>query len=129
MSECDCNGSFRSAEDYRDHLPCPGVKQKANSPIRKRLLEALETAVYQAVEKEALWGLQVERDGLRAICVELRAERDYAQKYVVVRVRGDDGEMVVVRSPVGTNYETPAALLTALAAAEAAWKIAQEIPF
>jgi hypothetical protein len=25
MDQCKCGGFFRTAEDYRDHLPCPGT--------------------------------------------------------------------------------------------------------
>lgn len=37
MSECNCNEKFRTAEDYRDHLPCMNYSQMvsqtaANSP-------------------------------------------------------------------------------------------------
>jgi hypothetical protein len=28
MSECTCGEKFRDAEDFRDHLPCPGSKEK-----------------------------------------------------------------------------------------------------
>lgn len=42
MKECTCNGSFRGAEDYRDHLPCEGSREVVAE--REAIIKLLRSA-------------------------------------------------------------------------------------
>lgn len=50
MSECICQSSFRTAEDYRDHLPCnKPMTQREEELLRK--VERLEHEVMKLCQE------------------------------------------------------------------------------
>lgn len=72
MAECNCNNKFRSAENYRDHLPCPpkGDKLDKSFILQREFMDLLvehdklpeypvdlTTKPGQRLVKETVWNL------------------------------------------------------------------------
>jgi hypothetical protein len=53
---CTCRGAFRSASDFRDHMPCPGTLEERQISSLELRIKLLEEALRNTIEYAEIVG-------------------------------------------------------------------------
>jgi hypothetical protein len=85
---CTCGTKFRTGEDYRDHLPCPGTKEQQEIVELRAENERLRATLRTMVElKGETNRCQQERTFLGPQC-QLEANHEGAHMYPITELWG-----------------------------------------
>ena len=63
MAECTCGESFRTGEDYRDHLPCGGTPEEKRIRELEFKIRMLELKANRLEQESLMWKRRAAQHG------------------------------------------------------------------